>query len=188
MELRAIEHAVTHSPSPARSIACVAQPSRPRPPASPLFSVPALRSLHTGGVVTYVHRSEFGADRSTRPGHALLRDRYTSSTAGRGLLSQSKARKRTRSPGWPRCRARSRSMHRVSAPTRRQCTSDVAVLIATSWLHGARAGTREGSSLQADPGPLTTRREPTPKRGCRCSARARAPPQATALLTLSCTL
>jgi len=185
MELRAIEHAVTHSPSISGALdrlRCAAFPA-PATGQPIVFSARVAQSSHRWWL-----RAPIGIrSRSIDTGHACFAT-VASSTAGRGLLSQSKARKRTRSPGWPRCRARSRSMHRVSAPTRRQCTSDVAVLIATSWLHGARAGTREGSSLQADPGPLTTRREPTPKRGCRYSARARAPPQATTLLTLSCTL
>jgi hypothetical protein len=115
MELRAVEHAVTHLPSPARSIACVAQPSWPRSPASPLFSVPALRSLHTGG---YVHRSEFGSDDRHGTGHACFVTVTHPLRLAEGCY-QSKARKRTRSPGWPRRRARSRSMHRASAPTRR---------------------------------------------------------------------
>jgi hypothetical protein len=48
-----------------------------------------------------------------------------------------------------------------------QLSSDALVLIATTWLYDTRAGIGEGSSLQADPRPLTTRRQSTTKCGCR---------------------
>ena len=101
MELRAIiEHAVTHSPTPARSIACVCAAARQPPASQPIVFSAALRSLHTGG---YVHRSDRIRSRSIDTGHACFVTVTPFSTAGRGLLiTQSNSRKRTR---WPACLA-----------------------------------------------------------------------------------
>lgn len=100
--------AVTRSPSPARWIACVAQPPRlrprprPRPPASPI--VFGAHERQNTASVTTVRPAGTCIDRKPIDKVHACFVTVTSSTDGSGLLSQSKARKRTAgSPGWRAC-------------------------------------------------------------------------------------
>jgi hypothetical protein len=172
----------TQSPSPARSLdrllRCAAFPT----PASPLFSVRASRSLHTGGLVRANDRNAGVRNRSintARPGGHASFVTVTSSTAGRGffffcITVRIKSTRRIRSPGsWPD----------AAACTFDPCTHTPAESAGRPGAYRdddmaarrACGGTREGSSLQAFDYKATAQPTPT-KCGCRYSARARAPP------------
>jgi hypothetical protein len=116
--------AVTRSPSPARWIACVAQTHRlrPRPPASPI--VFGAHERQNTACVTTPRAAGTCIDRKPIDKVHACFVTVTSSTDGSGLLSQSKARKRTAgSPGWRACTL-DPCVHRAAAPTSRHAPAE----------------------------------------------------------------